>query len=221
MTRRYAVDCASFAGTLTQAEAQKIKDMGFSKAIVNLWGRDTAQSQIDAFQSVGMEVDGDIYFYFAQDPVIRIDSLLGNLAGRTINFMWLDWEDDTVVTSIPSTINYMQRAVDGCANKVYSGMYSREEWWLRRTGNTMVFAGMAQWDATNDQKPDMSIHPYGGLRPYMEQYAFDVELLPGKKFDLNVYDEADVPPQPQPVPTTKDQLITTLNTALVLANSLP
>lgn len=197
---KFAVDCSSWTGKLTTAHAQAIKDMGYSKAIVNLYGRSTAQSQIDAFQSVGMEVDGYIYFYFAQDPATRVDSLLANLEGRSINFLWLDWEDDTApILDVPTTVDYISRASAVCVGKVYTGHYTRREWWMRRTGNSQAFAGQFLWDATNDKTPDMSYNPYGGFRHYMEQYAFDTQMLPAPVglFDLNVYND-DPAPQPQP-----------------------
>ena len=208
MTVKYAVDCSSWTGAMTTAQAQAIKDMGYSKAIVNLWGKDTCQSQVDAFRAVGMEVDGYIYYYFNQDPADRTKRLLANLEGRPINFLWLDWEDDETVLTVPDTINYIQRAQDACSGIVYTGHYTRREWWIRRTGDSQVFAGQWIWDATNDQKPDMSWNPYGGFRHYMEQYAFDVELLPGLgKLDLNVYED---PPALVAPPTETGSSVTTI-----------
>lgn len=210
MTLQFAIDCSSWTGELTVQQAQSIKDMGYSKAIVNLWGGKTCRSQIDAFQAVGMEVDGYIYFYFNQNPEWRIDALMQNLEGRIINFLWLDWEDDETVLSVPDTIDYIARAVKYCEGKVFTGHYTRREWWIRRTQDTQMFAGMWLWDATNDRTADMSYNPYGGFRHYMEQFAFDVPLLgtAAGNFDLNVYDDAvhslpEAPPvEPEPVPPT-------------------
>lgn len=206
---RYAVDCSSFTGLLTTAQAQAIKDMGFSKAIVNLYGGATAQSQIDAFQSVGMEVDGYIYFYFSQTAEYRISSQLANLAGRTVNFLWLDWEDDPGGKSQAEVVDFINNAVAYCSGKIYTGMYTRRQWWVDYTGDSHQFEGMWIWDATNDGTPDMSYKPYGGFKHYMEQYRFDVVLVPGVgNFDLNVYEDPEPPlpvptpsPEPEPSPT--------------------
>ena len=206
---KYAVDCSGWTGHLSILQAQAIKDMGFTKAIVNLYGGATAQSQIDAFQAVGMEVDGYIYFYFSQTVEYRIGSQLANLAGRSINFLWLDWEDEPTGMNQKAVVDYIQGAVDYCVGKVYTGHYTRRQWWVDYTGDSHHFEGMWLWDATNDGTPDMSYHPYGGFKHYMEQYRFDVVLVAGAgNFDLNVYEDPEplpVPPEPpvepEPVPT--------------------
>ncbi|TXH46272.1 MAG: hypothetical protein E6Q97_29905 [Desulfurellales bacterium] len=224
----FAIDLASYAGVVTPAMARKIVEMGFTKFIVNLWNdgilydingrkpwelgyiadgaKTTTNWQVDSAREAGAEVDGYIYYYASEDASARTLRLLGNLQGRTINFLWLDWEEGMNGLSVEDTIAYMHKAQDTCIGIVYTGHYTRRNWWIEHTNDYQGFAGQWIWDATNDKTPDMSYIPYGGFKHYMEQYAFDVMLLPEMSgpVDLNVFykpDEQPAPvPEPEPVP---------------------
>lgn len=223
----FAIDLASYAGVVTPEMAKKIVSMGYTKAIVNLWcdgyrydefgnhdgsGKTIVEWQVDSFREAGAEVDGYIYYYFAEDAETRTLRLLANLNGRPINFLWLDWEDDDTQLSVEGTIAYIHKAQNACIGIVLTGHYTRREWWIRRTGDTQEFAGQWIWDATNDQTPDMSWNPYGGFKHYMEQFAFNVRLVPGMgTVDLNVFYKPDAPapvpaepPPPELPPATEE-----------------
>lgn len=236
---RYAVDCSSWTGVLTPDDAHAIKNMGFQKAIVNLWcdglrydsqgfrdnnGKTTVEWQVDAFTEAQFEVDGYIYYYFIEDGPTRAGRLLRNLNGRHINFIWDDWEDDEYQLTVQDTIDYIHAVKNFWVGQLWSGHYTRREWWMRRTGNSKDFAGHPLWDATNDHSPDLSWNPYGDFRHYMEQYAFDTALVPGRGlFDLNVYWEAEagdpdpdepVEPDPGDFPTLDPVKYTSLQAAI-------
>lgn len=215
---KFAIDCSSWTGVITPEDAGNIVDAGFAKAIVNLWcdrlrynaggmrddhGKTTVEWQIDSFRTASAEVDGYEYYYFAQTPEGRANYLLSNLNGRLPNFIWLDWEDDETVLTIPDTVAYIHRAQDAHVGVQWTGHYSRREWWLRRTGNSQDFKGQWLWDATNDHTPDLSYNEYGGFQQYMEQYWFDAFVAGKGPLDLNVYwepedDQPEVIPDPDP-----------------------
>ena len=249
--RKFAVDMSSWTGVVTPDEARQIVAMGYSKVIVNLWcdGREydsagrkpgdrgynpfeaktTVGWQVDSFLEAGAEVDGYIYYYFAEDAAARTHRLLGNLQGRGINFLWLDWEDDETWLSPADTVAYIHRAQDSCIGIVYTGHYTRREWWIRRTEDSQDFAGQWLWDATNDETPDMSYNPYGGFKLYMEQFWFDVMILPDTPVDLNVYEDPDPapapepeppPPEPTPEPSPVEKAVAAVNKAIAFNESL-
>lgn len=227
---RFAIDLSSYTGVVTPAMARKIVEMGFTKFIVNLWNdgvlydvngrkpwelgyvadgaKTTTNWQVDSAREAGAEVDGYIYYYASEDASARTLRLLGNLQGRTINFLWLDWEEGMNGLSVEDTIAYMHKAQDTCIGIVYTGHYTRCLWWIEHTNDYQGFAGQWIWDATNDKTPDMSYIPYGGFKHYMEQYAFDVQLLPEMSgpVDLNVFYPPEEQPAPVPVPEPEPEL---------------
>jgi hypothetical protein len=194
-----ALDVSNWSGTVSAEQAQCMAEHGVRLAIPGTQDYDITRQQLGAFNGAGIPTDAYVYLYFSDDPVAQVEAALATCAGYPVGRLWLDCEDEAAsALNEEATVDFIQRASDACINRMWTGIYTRKNWWEYQTGNSARFAAWPLWYATNDRLGDLSFYPFGGwTMPFMEQYAFDVVVC-GVNTDLNVYRE--VTPEPPPAP---------------------
>lgn len=189
-----AVDMSSWSGELTEKEARDLKAYGVGKIIVNTWGS-WARQQLGVGQRAGLELEAYVYHYFSIDPGQRTRAAIAVLQGFPILRLWHDYEDDeTPGFDVPKAIAHIDGAIAAAAGIIPDGIYSRREWWMRRTGGCRKYIGKPSWVADYDYDPNMLTcsELVDGWRPVMKQYS-DTASLCGQSVCLNWVQEENMP----------------------------
>jgi len=182
-----AIDMSSWGERFTDSEAEAAKVAGACLNIVNTWG-EWARQQADMALAHGMAFEPYEYMYLSIDPVARIKRGLDALYGFPRDgIWWLDYEDEAVGFSKAAIVAHIRQGVAFCESQgLRPGIYSRREWWQRRTGGSVDFMHLPSWVADYDGIPDLvSASPLvDGWHVTMKQYA-GTSQLGGQSVDLN------------------------------------
>ncbi|HLE80631.1 MAG TPA: hypothetical protein VJA25_05020 [Dehalococcoidia bacterium] len=189
-----AVDMSHWGGALTDAEAQCLKASGYSKIIVNSYGRE-ARGQLETGQRAGLGLEIYTYLYWDHDNVRRVRQAEVMANGLPIGRHWLDAEDGPVP---PDFETQYQQAVDaaGLPVGVYTGY-----WWWPQTGNSRRFIHLPLWVAKYSGGPTLADCPdlVPGWKPSMKQFG-GTQLVCGQSVDVNYYEE-----EPMPIEETRSR----------------
>lgn len=212
---KFAIDISNYSGFLSPETAAKLRG-NVDTAIVRagpqsgLFDGDTwkyTRQQLLALQQAGfVQLDAYVYLNFGGDPAQQVTDALGHVYGFPIQRLWLDCEDTNSGKAPHENVQFIQRAVEACGERIACGIYTGRWWWVPHTDNSTAFSSLPLWVATDDEHPDLSFPaagPFGGwAKPMVEQYHLDTTLwdVPGVAVDLNVYDEPAPVPSPEPPP---------------------
>ena len=191
-----ALDVSHHAGELTREQFERAKKRNVQRIIVgcNPANLLLARRHMDNAQAAGMEVEGYIYYYFAQNLAVRTQAVLGALPDY-VRRVWVDVEDSTsgktaaqIVTA--SRVEYDRIVASGRT----SGIYTAKWFWDSTMQGTTALSDLPLWDAWWNDVQDMTIRPYGGwTAAEMRQIKGDLQFN-DIWCDLNVYEPAPVVP---------------------------
>lgn len=142
-----------------------------------------AAAQWDAADRADLRKRGYVYlnfpggqYYAGIGPAAQVTAALATFGGRVIERLGLDCEDPGNTLDVVDTVAFIKAAVDACAGRVFSDIYTAPAWWKQYTANTIMFAamGMLLWLANPTGIEPTSLElpvPFGGWTfAYMIQF---------------------------------------------------
>lgn len=181
-----AVDVSSWGGPLTDAEAQCLKESGYSKVIVNSYGPE-ARGQLETAYRHAFALEIYTYLYWDGQNPGRVRRAEAMARGLPIRCHWLDVEE----RPIPADFEAQYRAAIEVALLpvgVYTGYYVWPD-----TGNSRAFVHLPLWIAKYTGGPTLADCPelVPGWKPTMKQFGGTREIC-GQSCDVNFYEEETV-----------------------------
>jgi len=149
-----AVDMSSWSGEFTTREAREMKAHGVGLIIVNTWGPYCRQ-QLDSGLKAGLRLQAYTYHYLSIPAANRLSPALRMISGFPVERLWHDYEDDENQMSVAGVIDHIRGAVAFLDGIIPDGIYSRREWWMRRTSGCREFIHKPSWVADYDWDPSL------------------------------------------------------------------
>jgi GH25 family lysozyme M1 (1,4-beta-N-acetylmuramidase) len=207
------IDISNFTAPLTEAQLDCMRAAGIQYVVVRA-GLESqhhmgvCQQQLDQLHAAGFEVAVYIWSYPDNwSPEQTIRDTIAVLGDRVsfVGFYWIDVEQLPEMVSVAAYEDWIARALaEIAAQGKRGGLYTGRWYWADPThlNNSTRFADVPLWLATFDQNGDFRGGglPFGGWTSMIgEQYAGNgQQAMCGVNGDLNVFDDAVLPPPPPP-----------------------
>lgn len=191
-----AVDISNYSGELNASQAQRLVELGYTTAIVQVVNEDIHlhRQQIPILQAAGIDVQGYVYMWFDGDFESRVAYACRELQNYNITKLWLDCEDQAYANGEnPQHVIRAIRRSSWVATiaGVTSGIYTGKWWWEVATGDTKEFSDLPLWAAVYGGNPDItSFVPFGGWTSLaIKQHTPDTTIALIPNVDLNTVRE--------------------------------
>lgn len=203
------IDISNYQGEVTQSLTDCWKASGIGHVFVrgSLETADKtalAQRQMAAIQAAGIPFSVYVWMYSSWGPMETIDAALAAFDSYGAIAYAIDCEEQADIGNVAQNTEWIRSAVAELqAENKLAVIYTGAWWWNdnRYMGGSTAFASLPLWNADYDGVPDLSEWtPYGGWTGLIGKQYSDSTTVCGEVVDLDVFDEAQLVPPPQPPP---------------------